>query len=233
VGNILYLIFIALGTGIFATLFGHRMFFVAEDLYGCKKAMPENFYRKDLISVEVGVLLNVLFSFAILYFLSVSYNLSLFAFMIPIILLLGFVFSMALFDAKYLIIPNFMIISLAIISIAIVLCAAFPNYYSGREFIAYKMLADSFLGVAFGLGFPWFINLFNSEKIGAGDIKMFGAMGILTGGSYIVILMIIAWALQIAAFMIFIDKGKRSKASLCLAPFAAVAFIATLIIMLA
>ena len=189
--------------------------------YHCKALYPNDFTRPSILTGHNKIISFLVILILITACLFLNHDIQPnFLKGIFISLIIGISLSFAMFDAKYMIIPNISLILLSIISIG----------YLGLNVMATPLAWTSILmnaveGIAFGALFPLCINKLVRHGMGQGDVKMFAAMGIITGGLGIAYTMLIAWLLQVIAFYICIEPEYIHKDSLPLAPFAIISYL--------
>lgn len=123
--------------------------------------------------------------------------------------------EIAISDIKYRIIPDQLVILLAVTAVG------FINYHFGWQ--------DCLLGAAAGLGIMLAIAatgwlLWRRPVLGGGDVKLFAALGLVSGLSGILLIMGITALISAVGFLYFlIQKKVRKTDALPLAPYIAAA----------
>jgi prepilin signal peptidase PulO-like enzyme (type II secretory pathway) len=162
-----------------------------------------------IVEIATGILFLINFQFSIFNFQS---NLNSFNFQFLIQLLLGFViitflvFS-AVFDLKYMILPDFSTVILTICA-TIFLFVEIPDL----AFLQWKVLS-----AIISFGFLYFLYLITKKKgMGFGDVKLAFFMGLFLGYPKIIVAMYFAFvvgALVGLILMLFKKAGKKTKIS--------------------
>jgi len=199
-----------------SVMMGVALFNIYEKQYNCAVDFKEDYHRPSMFN---GVTSIVIIALIISLFGVATWNNNTLSWLEwgVIVAMVGVSISFAAFDAKYQIIPNVSLLLFSTFAITLTIFLMLNNPP------ATAMIAmNAVFGGAIGYIFPSGINSFvkKSERIGQGDIKMFAAMGIITGWKGIACLMLAAWCLQLLTFYLFVDKAERHAVSMPLAPFA-------------
>jgi len=176
----------------------------------CGKKLPVLY---PITEIATGLLFLINFQFSIFNFQSNS-NFFNFQFLIQLLLglvIITFLVFSAVFDLKYMILPDFSTIILTICA-AVFLFVETPYMAS---------LQGKILSAIISFGFLYFLYLITKKKgMGFGDVKLAFFMGLFLGYPKIIVAMYVAFifgALFGLGLMIFKKAGKKTKISF--APF--------------
>ena len=148
----------------------------------------------------------------------------------PIFFLYIFLILIAAADAKYTIIPDQFTIAVGIIS----LIFAVIDFMTVKNFIT--SWYDPLLGGVCGFAVLMILDLFSTlvfkkTGFGFGDVKLMGALGIMFGYKYILVLLVVSSLVAAFHFLILIFAGKAKKGIyLPMGPYICIAVALTLML---